>query len=388
MLIDDIDFDTNEDENSALVSKKTKITSKKKIKSIFDGLDDLNPDNCVLSDNALSKVKFFIDTGSYALNAICSGSCYGGIPGGRVTGLAGPSGCGKTLMASKILKNFLNMSPDNRGIIFDSEAAYDEETVTRMGIDPSRVHYFPIETVVSLRNQVLKILRNIIDTGEKDRYFIIIDSLGNLAGEKEINDAMKNSFAADMGLRARDIKGLLRAITIPAAKSGTTILFTNHTYEDPSALYPTAVKPQSGGTGPIYLASLLIQLSFKRERADKDYKDEEMIEISKNVNGITMTSLTTKNRIVPPMLTTSVYLNFKTGLDRYSGLFEMGKDLGVITGERTYAYEGGDLGYRKNFERDPEIWNKKLLPILEKTVNEKFTFHSESDNIEGEVSSI
>lgn len=227
-------------------------------------------------------------------------------------------------------------------------------------------------------------LQSIVEKNLHGKFIIVIDSLGNLAGDKEVSDAQDDKFASDMGTRAKDIKGMLRVLTYKAAKAKTTIIFTNHIYNDPMAMYPSAIKTQSGGEGPIYMASLLIQLGFKREKNEKDFEKEEMIAIAKNVGGITMHALTPKNRFIPPMLETDLYLNFKTGLDKYSGLFEMAKAMGIITGDITYECEGMKLGRRKEFERDPEVWEKKLLPIFEKKIQKEFAFHSDADTIKAD----
>jgi len=355
---------------------------------IFKDLDKINPDGAVLSQSALSVVEDWIDTGSYALNAIISGSMYKGIPVGRVVGLTGPSGCGKTLMATKIIANHLKKDPENFAVVFDSEIALDKQTAEQLGADPSRIKYYPVNSVRETRNQILKALKAIEDAGLQGKFIIVLDSLGNLAGDKEVSDAEDDKFAADMGLRAKDIKGMLRVITMPAARAKTTVLFTNHTYDDPSAMYPSAIQNQSGGKGPIYLASLLIQLSFKREKNEKDHVDEQIIAIAKKIGGITMHALTVKNRFVPPMLMTDIYLNFKTGLEKYSGLFEMGKSLGVITGERTYECGDVTLGYRKNFEKDPEVWKNVILKPLEEAIKEELTFHSVVGELEKQAKAL
>lgn len=364
------------------------MAKKSETLSIFKELDEINPDGALLSESALSIVDDWIDTGSYALNAIVSGSCYKGIPNGRVVGLAGPSGCGKTLMSTKMIANHQRKNPENWAIVFDSEIALDSQTALQLGADPTRIKHYPINTVKEARNQILKVLRSIIEKGLQNRFIIVIDSLGNLAGDKEVSDAAEDKFAADMGLRAKDIKGMLRVITTPAAKAKTTVLFTNHTYANPNAMYPSAVLNQSGGEGPIYMASLLIQMGFKREKNEKDYEDEKIIAIAKKIGGITMHALTIKNRFIPQMLTTDLYLNFKTGLDKYSGLFEIAKSLNVVTGDRTYACNGTELGYRKDFERNPDVWEKIILPVLEPVIVKEFSFHSESNNLAKEVANI
>lgn len=335
---------------------------------------DKNADASILDASPLSLVNEWIDTGSYALNAILSGSVYGGIPKGRIGGFSGPSGCGKTLMIMKAMGNFLNESPDHFGVVFDSETAVDKATAIALGCDPKRIKHVPINTVTDVRNQCLHFLDAVIESGRQGKFFISIDSLGNLAADKEIADAEADKTASDMGLRAKQLKSMLRVLTYRAAKAKTTIVFSNHIYSDPAAMHPSAVKNQSGGEGPIYMSSWITQLGFKRQKNEKEYEEEEMLTQAKQVGGIVMRALTVKNRFIPPMLETKLYLNFKTGLDRYSGLFEMAKNLGVIEGSKTYTCGDTKLKYRKDFERDPQIWENVIIPVLEPVLKREFQF--------------
>ena len=50
----------------------------------------------------------FIDTGSYSLNALFSGSIYGGLPDNKITAIAGEAATGKTFFALGICKSFLD----------------------------------------------------------------------------------------------------------------------------------------------------------------------------------------------------------------------------------------------------------------------------------------
>ena len=336
-------------------------------------------DASILDASPLSIVDSWVDTGSYALNAIVSGSLYLGIPNGRICGFSGPSGCGKTLIMLKIVSKFLQQDPENHAIIFDSEVAVDKGTALALGCDVKRIKHVPVNTVMDVRNMCLKFLDTVIAGGDqlKGKFIIVIDSLGNLAADKEIADAAADKTASDMGLRAKQLKSLFRVLTYRTAKAKSSILFSNHEYDDPAAMYPSLVKNQSGGKGPVYLASLLVQLSFKREKNEKDHEQDEILEASKKVGGITMNALTLKNRFIPPMLCTSIYNNFKTGLDEYSGLFDLAKGLDVIQGDKTYTFGDKKLGYRKAFERDPEIWENLLMPELEKKLNAEFQFSQE-----------
>ena len=124
------------------------------IKEAFKVLDDLNPDAQFLDENTLSTVKDWIDTGSMALNAIISGSLYGGVPMGRIVGFAGPQACGKTLMVNKIMAN-----AQKKGlhvVYFDTENALDKETAEGLGCDSAKIKHCPIEIIEECRNQIAR----------------------------------------------------------------------------------------------------------------------------------------------------------------------------------------------------------------------------------------
>lgn len=341
------------------------------LKDIFGTVDKLNPDATFLEDSSISTPSDWIDTGSRALNAIISGSLHKGIPVGRITGFAGPSGAGKTLIMNKIMANA--QKKGYIAVIWDSEVAVDKESAKNVGMDLKKTKYYPVETIEECRNQVSTFLDNVIAANDPDNKFIVsIDSLGNLASSKEIEDARKGKDAADVGQRAKATKSMMRAITYKAAKAKVPILFSNHIYEG-MEMFPSLIKNQAGGKGPIYLASVLVQLSLRNEKTSEN-PDEESIGISHNVSGITMGALTVKNRIVPPFLKTELYLNFKTGLDTNTGLFDLALGLGVIQQNgKTYTFENESVGYRKNIEKDPEFW-KKVCPILEEKLNEELRY--------------
>jgi hypothetical protein len=184
-----------------------------------------------------------------------------------------------------------------------------------------------------------------------------------------------------MGSRAVALKSMLRAITHAAAKANCPVVFTNHIYDNPGAMYPTLIKSQSGGSGPLYMSSVLVQMSTKQERVGKsDNKNasDDVTPLSKDVNGLTMRALTTKNRFVPPFLECEMYLNFRSGLSKYSGLLEMLEGYEIIhkQGHR-YVFGEEVLGFYKDFKDNDSIWDK-VLPKLEEKLKEHLTFNNES----------
>jgi RecA/RadA recombinase len=310
-----------------MAKKKSEAESPQDLGDIQDAfkiLDDLNPDAAFLDENSLSNVSEWIDTGCMALNAIISGSLYGGIPMGRITGFAGPQACGKTLMVNKIMANA--QKKGMHVVYFDTENALDKNTAENLGCDATKIKHCPIEVIEDCRNQMVKFLKTVIEKGLQGKVIIAIDSLGNLISAREAKIIDDGKDSADMGARAVSLKSMLRAITHAAAKANTPIVFTNHTYDNPGALYPTLVKSQSGGSGPLYMSSVLLQMATKQERvsrSDNKNATDETTPLSKDINGLTMRALTTKNRFIPPFLECELYLNFKSGISKYSGLLEM-----------------------------------------------------------------
>jgi len=349
------------------------------INDLFSVVDKLNPDGEWLDKVTLSTVDKWYDTGCYALNAIISGKLVeGGIPKARITGFSGPSMSGKSSILNKIIGNAQKRDKNLYAAIWDSEVAQDRASALAMGVDVKRAKWYPVQTINDCKNQVVNFLDKIIESKIKNEIIIGIDSLGNLTTAKEIKDAVEGKDASDMGLRAKQLKAMMRVLTYKAAKAGVTIIFTNHTYDDPAAMYASTVKNQAGGSGPIYLASVLVQTTVSNEKKDENNDQDTMIAEGHRFSGVTLGAFTVKNRFVPPFLKASMYNNFLTGLDQYSGLIDMCVNYGIIeTNGKTFTIKatGEKLGYRKNFEKDAEVW-KKLIPELDKIVQSKYRYNS------------
>ena len=380
--------------------EKKKSDKLPSIDSIFGEVDKLNPDASFLNDSALSYVDDYIDTGSFALNAIISGDMFKGTPRGRILGLAGPSSSGKSLFVKQILGNA--QKKGYTAVIWDTENAIDGAGSEALGLDPKKTKYYPVETIEACKNQISTFLSRIIATnaelkeaGKPElKVIIAIDSLANLASAKELADIEKGSEAMDMGTRAKALKSMMRVLTFQCAKAKVPIVVTNHIYDNPGELRPSMVKTQSGGKGLIYLASILVQLSMTAEKGadDEDGGEEDdaapMIAIANNRNGVNLTALTIKNRFVPPYLRTKLYLNFKTGLSKYAGLFDIGQAFNVIvkTGKRWVLVKDSSiklddpkldwdvqikagkaemLGFKKEWIGDLKVWERIVVPLNE-----------------------
>jgi RecA/RadA recombinase len=354
----------------------------------FKVLDDLNPDATFLNESALSNISSFIDTGCMALNAIISGSLHGGVPSGRITGFSGPTSCGKTYIINKILANA--QKAGRYVVVFDTENAVDDKGATNMGLDTSKLKYCPVETVEQCRNQISQFLDSVLEKKLKGQFIISIDSLGNLVSTKEMNDVAAGKEAADMGSRAKGLKSMLRVLTHKAAKADVPILFSNHVYDNPAAMFPSLVKQQSGGSGPLYMSTVLVQMAVKNEKSSGSPNGnreavDDTTPLSKDINGVTLRALTTKNRVVPPFMETEMYLNFRTGLAKFSGLLDMAVGYGVVvqSGSTFALADGTKLGYYKTWRQDEEVWSK-ILPQLEIKLQSELQYKKENQPAETE----
>lgn len=373
-----------------LATDPTIITTEKDLDKAFKVIDDMNSDASYLSESPLSDVNDWISTDCYALNAIISGSVFKGIPSGRITGFYGLQATGKTLLVNKIIANGQKKGY-SRTVYFDSENALDKMVAERLGCDISKIKHAPVELIEECKNQAITLLTKLMEIGARRKVIIVIDSLGNLSTRKELTDAQDNKEAADMGLRAKSLSSMMRLLTYRAAKIEAPVLFTNHIYENPTALYPTLIKKQAGGLKPLFIASVLVQLSVSNNKMAED-KTAAASLMSDKISGVTLTALTAKNRFVPPFISAdNIELNFKTGLSKYKGLLDLAVKYGTIIPDgHSYKNKAGtSIGKAAQFDDSAEFWENGPLQELDVEIQKDLTYsNSKYDQLKKQVDEI
>ena len=262
----------------------------------------------VVSDGvAAGDVDNFIDTGSYILNALLSGSIFGGLPANKITALAGESSTGKTFFALSIVRSFLDSNPDAGVFYFESESAISKAMIEERGIDSNRMYLVPVVTVQEFRTQALKVLDKYLQQPESERkpMLFVLDSLGMLSTTKEIEDSEAGKETRDM-TRAQVVKSIFRVLTLKLGKANVPLIVTNHTYDVVGAYVPT--KEMGGGSGLKYAASSIVFLSKSKEKDGKE------------VIGNLIKCRAQKSRLTKEnsLVTTRLYYD-ERGLDRYYG---------------------------------------------------------------------
>ena len=332
--------------------------------SIFDTLaKEAKNDYAQLVSNTSSD-QGFIGTGSYILNAQLSGSIYGGIPNNRVTAIAGEQATGKTFYAIGIANTFLNDHLDGAVFYFDSEAAATPDLFRDRGLDPGRVWHFPIDTIEEFRTQMIRILDNLLKTPEKDRkpLLIILDSLGMLASQKELQDAMDDKQVRDM-TKSQTIKSVFRIITSKLGKLKIPMIVTNHTYKTMNPYGdPTDM---GGGSGLKYAASTIITLTKSKEK-----------DSSKEIIGNIIKVKTYKSRLTKENTQIATRLFFDSrGLDQYYGLLELGEKYGIFIRKGNRILIGESSVYPSAILSDPnKYFTKEVMQALDEAASKEFKY--------------
>ena len=312
----------------------------------------------------IDETETFVDTGSFIFNALVSGSLYGGVSGDKITAIAGESSTGKTFFSLAVVKNFLDSNPDASCIYFDTEAAVNKSLLSSRGIDLSRLAVVNVVTIEEFRTKALKIVDMYLKTPEADRKpcMFVLDSLGMLSTNKEINDALDDKQVRDM-TKSQLIKGAFRMLTLKLGQAKIPMLVTNHTYDVIGAYVPT--KEMGGGSGLKYAASTIIHLSKKKEKDGTE------------VVGNVIKAKTAKSRLSRENMDVGVRLYYdERGLDKYFGLLELGERGGMwknVAGR--YDLGDGKKIYAKAILKDPEqYFTPEVMEKLEVIAKGTFSY--------------
>jgi RecA/RadA recombinase len=320
----------------------------------------------------------FIDTGSYSLNALLSGSLYGGMPNNKAFAIAGEESTGKSFYALSIAKFFQETYPDGAVVCFESEGALDDtkqttKTLQLRGIDTDRFYLIPVVTIQEFRTQCLKMLEEYLATPKEERkpMLLILDSLGNLSTNKEVADIAEGKDTRDM-TRTQLIRGAFRVLTLKMNRARVPMIITNHTYDVIGAYMPT--KEMSGGGGLKYAASIIAFMS-KGKAKEGDAQDGDLI-------GAKITVKIDKSRFTREQMKVATVLNHTSGLDRYYGLIDIGLETGVLTNiANKIKFPNGDMAFKTTVNKNPEkYFTKDVLDRIEAKVGDLFKY-GEGENV-------
>jgi len=313
-------------------------------------MDKLKTNSKIKESQVLAESKFFtesdmVPTDVPMINVALSGSMDGGLAPG-LTVLAGPSKHFKTsfglIMASAYLKKY----DESVLLFYDSEFGSPQSYFENFDIDTNRVLHTPVTNVEELKFDIISQLEQL---DRKDKVVIMIDSIGNLASKKELEDAINEKSVADMS-RAKALKGLFRMCTPYLNMKDIPLIAVNHTYQE-IGLFPKAVV--SGGTGIYYSADNIWILGRQQDKKGQD------------IQGYHFVINVEKSRYVKEKSKIPITVSWEGGVQNYSGLLDVAIDAGYCNKPSPgwYAIKDSDKRVRYDETLTKEFWD----PILSQT---------------------
>jgi RecA/RadA recombinase len=323
-------------------------------------LDKIKKNSSIKESAILSKSKFFtqkdmIPTSVPIINVALSGKLDGGLTPG-LTMWAGPSKHFKTAFSLLMAKSYLDKYPDAALLFYDSEFGTPQSYFDSFGIDTDRVLHTPLTDIEQLKFDVMQQLTSL---ERNDKLIIIIDSIGNLASKKEVDDALEGKSVADMS-RAKQVKSLFRMVTPHLTMKDIPMIVVNHTYME-IGMFPKAIV--GGGTGSYYSADNIFILGRQQEKEGTE------------VVGYNFIINVEKSRYVKEKSKIPVSVSFDGGISRWSGLLDIALDGGFVVKPSNgwYSKVDGDgviedKKYRIKETDTSDFW----MPILKNKKFQKF----------------
>ena len=324
-------------------------------------MDKLKKNSKLKNTEVLSESKFFnekdmVSTDVPMVNVGLSGSMDGGLAPG-LTVLAGPSKHFKTSFALLMAGAYMKQYPESVMLFYDSEFGSPQSYFQQFDIDTSRVLHTPITNIEELKFDLIGQLEEL---DRKDKVIVVIDSIGNVASKKELEDAINEKSVADMS-RAKALKGLFRMTTPYLAMKDIPLLAVNHTYKE-QGLFPKDIV--SGGTGIYYSADNIWILGRRQNKKGTE------------VTGYDFVINVEKSRYVKEKSKIPITVAWEGGVQQYSGLTDVAMAGGYVQKPSNGWYEAIDPStgevlsgkVREAQTIEKEFWD----PIFNKTDFKEF----------------
>jgi len=322
-------------------------------------IDKLKKNSTIKETEILEKSKFFskkdmIQTSVPIMNVALSGSLEGGLTPG-LTVFAGPSKHFKTAFSLLCAKAYLDKYEDSIVLFYDSEFGSPESYFNNFGIDRSKVLHTPITDIEQLKFDIMSQLNN-IERG--DHVIVVVDSVGNLASKKEVEDALEGKSVADM-TRAKQMKSLFRMVTPHLTIKDIPMIVVNHTYSE-IGMFPKQIV--SGGTGLIYSADNIFIIGRQQEKDGAE------------IVGYNFIINVEKSRFVREKSKIPIEVSFEGGISTWSGLLDIALEGGFVVKPSNgwYSHKNSEKKLRLKDTYTKEFWmpvlsNKDFREYIEKT---------------------
>jgi RecA/RadA recombinase len=279
------------------------------------------------------------------VNVALSGRIDGGLTPGLLV-LAGPSKHFKSAFALLMAGAYMQRNPDAVLLFYDAEFGTPQAYFDSFGIDMERTVHTPITNVEELKFDISQQLDK-VEKGEK--VIIVIDSVGNLASKKEVEDALDGKSVADMS-RAKALKSLFRIVTPHLNLKDIPLIAVNHTYKE-IGLFPKDVV--SGGTGIYYSADTIWIVGRQQDK------------VGTEIQGYHFVINIEKSRHVREKSKIPISVSYEGGIVKWSGLMDVAEKGGYLRKPKVGWYEAVN-------PETGEVISEKLMRAKEVNDNKEF----------------
>lgn len=310
--------------------------------------------------NDIDSVNYFVDTGSLALNYICSGKFInGGIPGGKLTEIYGPSSSAKSLIGNNILFGCQKMG--GVPILLDCENSANKEFIeTASHINNKKLLRYSPQSLEDVFAKMYSVIDNIRKKNKNIPIVIVYDSIGVSPSARELRevdlpeDYDKATYKKIVGgneqpgERAKICSRELRKLNSVMADTGATVIILNQTREKIGIMFGNPETTAGGGNALPFYASC-------RLRPQTQKKIEKKITAKKSkILGVNLKIKNMKNKTHKPFVESEgIQLLFDKGINPISGVLTC-----LLEEERIIAKGAGNFIIKEEFLGNDKEDNK------------------------------
>jgi len=314
----------------------------------------------------IDSVKYFVDTGNFAINYICSGKFIGGgVPGGKLTEIYGASSSSKSLIGTNIL--FGCQRAGGVSILEDCENSANKEFIQKAShCDLNKIVRHTPQTLEDVFLKMYKSIEYIRSSKKDSPIAIVYDSIGVSPSARELREVNlpENATKADFkrivggneqpGERAKICSREFRKLNTVMEKNDATVVILNQTRSKIGVLYGNPTTTAGGGNAlPFYASCRLETSTMKKIEYKLSAKKTKILGINIRVKNV-------KNKTHRPYISTeNIQLLFDHGINPLSGLLsclmDAGRVLAKSAGNFVVAeqYSGGqEVKFKANFDRN------------------------------------
>lgn len=314
--------------------------------------------------DAIDSVKYFVDTGSLAINYICSGKFIGGgVPGGKLTEIYGPNSSSKSLIGTNIL--FGCQRKKGIPILEDCENSANKEFIrTASHCDLKRIVRHTPQTLEDVFIKMYKSIEFVRSKKGKDvQIAIVYDSIGVSPSARELREvALPEKYTQEQfkkmvggkeqpGERAKICSREFRKLNTVMEKNDATVIILNQTRDKIGVMYGNPKTTAGGGNALPFYASCRLETSTMKKI------ERKITAKKKKILGINIRVKNVKNKTHRPFVESeNIRLLFDYGIDPVSGLLSC-----LLDAERIEIKGAGNFAVKEPWAGGSEVKFKASL---------------------------